>query len=74
MDKVLKLAMKPRNEGWMELLMNGKLLRKEDMDLALRLASEYKKIELTGQLMDYREQHFPKADGGKLRLDDFDIF
>ncbi|MBQ9421159.1 MAG: leucine-rich repeat protein [Lachnospiraceae bacterium] len=74
MDKVLKLAMKPRNEGWMELLMNGKLLRKEDMDLALRLASEYKKIELTGQLMDYREQHFPKEAVGKLRLDDFDIF
>ena len=71
MERVLRLSMKPRNAGWMELLMKEELLQSGDMDTALKLASESGKIELTGELMDYREKHFPKKTGTRLSLGDW---
>ena len=53
------------------LLMKEELLQSGDMDTALKLASESGKIELTGELMDYREKHFPKKTGTRLSLGDW---
>ena len=76
MSVALPLAMKPENEGWMELFMQEQQLDENALDLALQLASERKQIVLTGQLMDYRSRTFSakkRANLSLTALDEFDF-
>ena len=68
MEETLKLSFLPENDGWPEMLLSEALLSAEDIDPALRLASFYKKTELSGELLEYRRRNFQEVKGAVLTL------